>query len=198
MIYLLPFIAALIGWVTNYVAIKMLFHPRNEIRLLGFKMQGIFPKRKDMLAKRLGALVSSKLFSLEALKQEFASDKIEAEILETMEIEIESYIRSKLKEKAPILSRLVNEKMISQVTTRIHKEMEVLVPKMMARINHKLDTLDIEELVYQRVSHFSNERIEDLLMGVMRKELRFIELAGAALGFAIGLVQVGLLLLEIV
>lgn len=198
MIYFLPFVSALIGWVTNYLAIKMLFHPRNERNFLLFKIQGIFPKRKDLLAKRLGAVVSDKLFPIESLKEEIASDKTQAEISQTIELEIENYIRTTLEKKVPFLARLVNEKMISQLTNRVHGEMEVLVPKMMSRINDKLDSIDIEEMVYQKVRHFSNERIEDLLMGVIQKELKFIELSGAVLGFAIGLIQVGLLYIRII
>lgn len=198
MIYFVPFISALIGWVTNYLAIKMLFHPRNERNFFLFKIQGIFPKRKNLLAQQLGAVVSNKLFSIQSLKEEIASDEARVEISRTIEMEVEKYIRSKLKEKAPLLSRLVNENMISQVINRIHQEMEALIPKMMSHLEDRLDSLDIEEMVYQKVSHFSNERIEDLLMGVIRKELKFIEFAGAALGFAIGLIQVGLLYIDII
>jgi uncharacterized membrane protein YheB (UPF0754 family) len=46
---ILPIIGALIGWITNYIAIKMLFHPRKKI--LGF--QGIIPKRKKILSEKI-------------------------------------------------------------------------------------------------------------------------------------------------
>ena len=47
---LLPIIAALIGWSTNYLAVKMLFHPRLPLRIMGFSIQGVFPKRQKQLA----------------------------------------------------------------------------------------------------------------------------------------------------
>ncbi|MFT5861156.1 MAG: uncharacterized membrane protein YheB (UPF0754 family), partial [Flavobacteriaceae bacterium] len=37
MIYTLPFIAALVGWFTNYLAVKMLFHPKEPINFYFFK-----------------------------------------------------------------------------------------------------------------------------------------------------------------
>ena len=46
----MPFIGAVIGLVTNWIAIKMLFHPRKKI--LG--IQGVIPKRKKEIAKRIG------------------------------------------------------------------------------------------------------------------------------------------------
>ena len=51
-IYLIPFISAFIGWFTNWIAIKMLFHPKEEKNILGIKIQGIFPKRQQQFAEK--------------------------------------------------------------------------------------------------------------------------------------------------
>jgi len=59
LIYTLPFIAAIIGWVTNYLAIKMLFHPREKINLIFFSLQGIFPKRQKGLYRSKIKICSS-------------------------------------------------------------------------------------------------------------------------------------------
>ena len=60
-VFSLPFIAAGIGWFTNYLAIKMLFHPREPINLGFYTLQGIFPKRQKVLAEKLGKVVSQDL-----------------------------------------------------------------------------------------------------------------------------------------
>ncbi|GBL35044.1 UPF0754 membrane protein SH1116 [Filimonas sp.] len=62
-LYLIPFISAFIGWFTNWIAIKMLFHPKEEKNILGLKIQGIFPKRQQQFAEKLGQLVSRELIS---------------------------------------------------------------------------------------------------------------------------------------
>jgi len=49
-IILIPFIGAIIGLITNWIAVKMLFHPRKKI----FGIQGVIPKRKKDIAKRIG------------------------------------------------------------------------------------------------------------------------------------------------
>jgi uncharacterized membrane protein YheB (UPF0754 family) len=63
MVYLIPLISAFIGWFTNWIAIKMLFHPRLPIRFAGLTIQGIFPKRQQQFAEKLGSLVSRELLS---------------------------------------------------------------------------------------------------------------------------------------
>ena len=52
---LLPLIAAVIGWATNYIAVRMLFHPREEKRIFGLRIQGVFPKRQKALAEKLAS-----------------------------------------------------------------------------------------------------------------------------------------------
>jgi len=50
---LIPIISAFIGWFTNWIAIKMLFHPREPKKFLGLTLHGIFPKRQKVIAEKL-------------------------------------------------------------------------------------------------------------------------------------------------
>ena len=81
LIFLLPIIAGGIGWLTNFLAVKMLFHPRKEINALGLiRIQGVFPKRQAALAEKLGEIVSEQLFSISdvtsKLREVAGSDEI--------------------------------------------------------------------------------------------------------------------------
>src|SRR3989338_4570246 len=49
-IFIPPIAGAIIGWFTNYVAIKMLFRPYRPVNLLGYKLQGLIPKRRKEIA----------------------------------------------------------------------------------------------------------------------------------------------------
>ena len=62
---LIPFISAFIGWFTNWIAIKMLFHPKEPMNILGIKIQGIFPKNQQKFAQKLGTLVATELLNFD-------------------------------------------------------------------------------------------------------------------------------------
>jgi uncharacterized membrane protein YheB (UPF0754 family) len=49
--------------------------------------------------------------------------------------------------------------------------------------------------VVEKVSGFSSDKLEEILMSIMSKEFRFVEIIGGILGFLIGLLQVALTLL---
>jgi uncharacterized membrane protein YheB (UPF0754 family) len=53
--------------------------------------------------------------------------------------------------------------------------------------------VNLENMVFEQVISFTSDKLEDMMMSVIQKELRFIEWAGAFLGFTIGVIQVLLL-----
>ena len=109
LIYSLPIIAAITGWITNYLAIKMLFHPRKKVNLLFFSVQGIFPKRQDVLAERLGKIVSSELFSFKDIKDRFTSTSTAIEINKVLDEKLEDFLDVKLKTALPMLAMFLNK-----------------------------------------------------------------------------------------
>ncbi|MDR2103948.1 MAG: DUF445 family protein [Treponema sp.] len=72
-ILIIPALAgALIGYVTNALAIKMLFRPLGEIRIFGIKLPftpGILPRRRHKLAEGIGGMVERELITPEIIGQ---------------------------------------------------------------------------------------------------------------------------------
>jgi uncharacterized membrane protein YheB (UPF0754 family) len=194
MIYVIPFISAIIGYITNYIAIKMLFYPRRPVNLILFKIQGIFPKRKTLLARRMARLVAEELLSMEQLKEEVDRQVTQGEIREAIEEEVELYLRDKISSLNPIFQSLINDQRIKQLRDKICQEIETIIPRITHQFFNRLDMVNLENMVFEQVVSFTSDKLEDMMMSVIQKELRFIEWAGAALGFTIGVIQVLLLM----
>lgn len=63
-----PAIGALIGYCTNYIAVKMLFHPYKEVKLFGLTLPftpGVIPKNKPRLARAISRAVADVLLTKE-------------------------------------------------------------------------------------------------------------------------------------
>ncbi len=69
----IPLISALIGWITNYLAVKMIFRPHIPIKILGITFHGILPKRKSALAHEIGETVERELISHDDIKKHMPS-----------------------------------------------------------------------------------------------------------------------------
>jgi uncharacterized membrane protein YheB (UPF0754 family) len=195
MVYLLPFIAALIGWITNYLAVKMLFHPKLPISILGISIQGVFPKRQAQLARKLGDLVSDELFSVDEVSKKIKKFATSPETMEMVGKRIEKTIREKLVKSFPMLSMFLSDDMITKVTSIFKVELQSFIIESADTLTEKLESeLNVREMVTEKVEAFSTEKLEELLTSLMKKEFRFIELVGAFLGFLIGCIQVALTL----
>ena len=193
---LIPFISAFIGWFTNWIAIKMLFHPKEPKKILGITFHGIFPKRQVQFAEKLGILVSKELISFSEIEEKVTDPKNIQKLMPLVEVKIDEFLRSRLSDAFPIISMFIGESTISQLKTVFMQELETLFPNMIKTYMKSLESsLDLEKIVTQKVSGFSSDKMEDILNQIMSKEFRFVEIIGAVLGFIIGLFQVLLTLI---
>ncbi len=188
---LIPFISAFIGWFTNWIAIKMLFHPKEPKKILGITFHGIFPKRQVQFAEKLGIMVSKELISFAEIEEKITDPKNIEKMMPIVEAKIDEFLRTRLSDAFPIISMFIGENTINQLKTVFMKELETLFPNMIKSYMKSIEsTLDLEKIVTQKVSGFSSDKMENILNQIMSKEFRFVEIIGAVLGFIIGLFQV--------
>ena len=188
---LIPVISAFIGWFTNYIAIKMLFHPREPRKILGVSFQGIFPKRQRQFAEKLRKLVSEELLSFSDIEEKITSKENIQSILPVVEEHIDHFLRNKLKTTMPVIAMFIGDKTITELKTVFLKELEEIFPEVLKNyIHHLEEELDLEKIVVDKGSAFSTDKLESILQQIMTKEFRFIEIIGGVLGFVIGMVQV--------
>jgi uncharacterized membrane protein YheB (UPF0754 family) len=189
-IYLIPFISAFIGWFTNWIAIKMLFHPRQPMNLGFMTLQGIFPKRQRQFAEKLGKLVADELLSFEDIREKLTDPQKIKNIIPLVEDHLEHFLRVKLPEAMPVLSMFIGDTTIKQIKDVLVKELDTLFPMMIAQyLDNVKDELDLERIVTDKVAAFSSDKLEQILQGIMSREFRFVEIIGGVLGFLIGLLQ---------
>jgi uncharacterized membrane protein YheB (UPF0754 family) len=188
---LIPLISAFIGWVTNWIAIKMLFHPRNPRKIIGITFHGIFPKRQKQFAEKLGRLISSEFLSFTDIEQKISDPQNLKKVMPLIEAHIDDFLRSKLKSQIPVLSMFIGEKTITSLKEVFMQEIETIFPQVMKQFAGNLkNELDLEEIVIKKVAGFSTDKLEEILYQIMSKEFRFVEIIGAVIGFIIGVVQV--------
>ncbi|WP_291563151.1 MULTISPECIES: DUF445 family protein [unclassified Clostridium] len=72
-------VGAVIGYLTNWLAIKMLFRPHKELRIGSFKMPftpGLIPKEKERISKSVGETVGDHLLTKETILEALCNDNI--------------------------------------------------------------------------------------------------------------------------
>ncbi|EOD00911.1 DUF445 domain-containing protein [Caldisalinibacter kiritimatiensis] len=188
-VMILAVIGAMIGWLTNIIAIKLIFRPLNPIKipLLNIKFQGLIPKRKEEIAKKIGKVVEEELISI----NEIIDKVIEKENLSSVLLIIKTKINKVIEEKLPSIIPTTFRNMIySYVDDLIDGEGERLLKDLAENMVHKATTqVKISEIIEEKVNSFELEKIEEIIISVAKKELKHIEVLGGILGFIIGVMQ---------
>ena len=196
MFWLQPLIATFIGWFTTWIAIYMLFHPRNPVRFLGITIQGVFPKRQRQVAEKLGSVVAKELLHFDEIASRLKDPEHLKGLTPTIEKHLDNFLHVKLKEKLPVISMFVGEGTMVKIKEGMLEEIGLLLPEIISQYTDSLSNqLDIEKIVTDKVANFSSDKLHNILQSVMKKEFWFLEVIAAVLGLVIGLIQMGLSLL---
>jgi uncharacterized membrane protein YheB (UPF0754 family) len=188
---ILPLISALIGYLTNVVAIKMLFWPRMPINLLFFSLQGLLPKRKMQLASSLGDLVEEQLLSLDDLFEKIDTP----EVRKIVSQQIVMAVRDRLGDIIPTIIPVKITKVVADGVERlILQEIDNIFNRIMESGQEYLkNEIKISRIVENKVNAFNLDQLEKLIRSVSSPELRAIEILGGVLGLIIGIIQDGIL-----
>jgi uncharacterized membrane protein YheB (UPF0754 family) len=194
--YTIPFISAFIQWLTIWMALKLLFHPRQPRKIAGYRVQGFFPKRQRQIAESLGKIAGKEFFSFEDIELTITDPENAKKILPLADQHIDHFLRNKLKESLPVISMFIGEKTILQLRTVFMKELEELFPLILKNyVGGLKNSLDIEKIVVDKITNISSERLEQMVNQLFQKEFGFVQWIAAVLGFLLGLLQILLTLI---
>ncbi|MGF1484874.1 MAG: DUF445 domain-containing protein [Opitutales bacterium] len=188
-----PLLTALIGWLTNWLAIRMLFRPRQPWNLLGLRLHGLIPRRKAELAGRTAEVVERELVS-----QHFIRGQIERLDLESqMDLFVHNWFKKRLGkhlDKLGMVGAFLNERTLAQIEKTARAALQEEVGPLKERLGTELESrLNLRQHVETRIAAFEADKLEAIVMRIARKEFRAIEILGGVLGFVVGLVQLALL-----
>lgn len=189
--YAIPFLSALVHWLTIWMALKMLFYPKQPRRILGLTFHGVFPKKQHQIAENLGRIVGQELLSFNELEEKITGGDNLDSIYPEIEKQIDDFLRNKLKVAMPMIAMFIGEQTVMQLKEVFMNELRSMLPPLLKNYIHNLkDKLDLEKIVSEKVKNFSSDRLENLLNQILTKEFRFVEVIGAVLGFFSGVVQI--------
>ena len=177
-----PFLGAIIGYFTNYVAIRMLFRPL-EKKHLGFipvpLTPGVIPKNRGELAANIGDVVARDLLSPNSIQQQ----------LETPEFQmrLQELIHGHRPRFPDLFGRRRQDSEREDGADFIDRQIAGLVITMtVAHLPEMCRVIDVQRTVADRINELDTEEIERNIVQVAGRHLKYINWFGALLGAVIG------------
>ncbi len=186
----IPVIATLIGWVTNWLAIKLTFWPTEFIGhppYLGW--QGIVPSKVEKMSSIVVDRILSKLGTLEEFFREMEPEKIGQHVAEEVVEHIEEYTDEIMIERNAVLWENLPTLIKQKFYHRAHKQIPKIIENLVEDFSRHIEELvDPKSMI---VKQATQER--DLMTRVFqecgKKELKFVIASGLYFGFPFGIIQ---------
>lgn len=190
---LTPFITAAIGWFTNWVAIKMLFHPRQPLRFAGLTWQGLIPRRQQQLAAEAAEIIEREILQQHTIQGEIRKIDLGPDLEAAAKTLVWERIGPKL-QAIPLLGGFINDGLLAQFEVIAAAEIKNEAAPLMEKVATRFEgSVDLKQMIEANIAAFDLQRLETIVNQVAQREFRTIERLGALLGFMIGLVQVTIL-----
>ena len=150
--FVLPPIAALIGWFTNFVAVRMIFRPHRPIRLPGFTLQGLLPKRRREFAESIGATVEDHLLSADDIKKLLEDPEVKDRLEDAAREKIDHFIQVKLIGNNPMLGAFLKGPFVDGLKDGLVKEVGVMLSEGVVLLgDHLDDNLQLKKIVQEKI-----------------------------------------------
>ena len=183
-------ISGAIGWITNWVAIKMLFRPHKEINFGLFKIQGLIPKRRAEIGTGIANIIQNELISVKDVISNIDRVEFSKRLNDLIDDVLDKNLKKKVKEKFPLLQMFFTDKVAKDIGNTI-KEIVMENQEKIFEIfsNYAEENINFEVIISDKISNFSLDKLEEIITLLANKELKHIEVIGAILGMLIGAVQ---------
>ena len=156
-----PLIGAGIGYVTNWIAVKMMFRPLKPVKIGKCKLPftpGIIPKNKERIAKSIGDSISQHFLNEDVLKENLLSDDAKNEI----RIKIIRYLNGLSENDETIettICKIVDENIYS-------KSIEYINEKLAKTILNSIKEAHVSEVIAKQIEISATEKLKGSMLGM--------------------------------
>jgi len=185
----IPIISALVGWVTNIVAINMTFYPLKYVGIRPFGWQGIIPSKAKKMAETAVELWTTKLLDIGVQFSKIKPAKVAEEMAPSIDHLSKQIIDEVMEAKLSAIWEKTPSNLKQNVYEKISENLPHIVEEMM--IGVKADFSNMLDLKYLAVSSLTQNKVllNQMFLKCGEAEFKFIKKSGLYFGFLFGLIQ---------
>ena len=180
-----PLIGGVIGYITNFIAIKMLFRPHTPKYVFGMKVPftpGIIPKEKGRIAEAIGGAISQNLMNQDVLSRYLLSDDMKAKVKHSVMDFMETQKKNK-ESVADFLKHYMTEKELQAIVASVNNDLTVQVHTKLAdsEVSQNVAHIVVSNVVEKMKKMNPTEVLGGLFLGLGGLKALAARFAGASL-----------------
>lgn len=182
--------AAISGWLIASLFIVILFRPYSPKKIIGYSFSGILPALQPKLASSVAAAIGQKYLSEEIIKEKLDNPALIDQIKPDIEEQVDLFLKNKLPEAFPLLSKLMGEKTLLKFKEAFLSEVETIFPAMINRLAEKtMLENDPEKWIAEKLNAIPLKDVKAFFYTHASRQLFVFKLMAAIIGAITGIVQ---------
>jgi len=192
----IPFISAIIGLVTNWLAVKMTFYPVEYVGRYPFGWQGLIPSHAEKMARIAVNITLKKFMTIHELVENLDPDEMYNSIEPRLDEVLKSIVEEMMGEyqphafgkiSVPNVWELIPVQAKQMVYDQARKEIPHIARELVQDIKeHAEELIDINEMVVKKLSE-NKKLLNDIFINSAKKEFLFLIRSGFYFGFPLGI-----------
>ncbi len=192
----LPLFGIGIGWFTDWIALKMIFLPREPKRFFGFyTWQGVFQKRKDQVSADYGDMIAREIITIPNLLEAVLSGPKSDKLFTMITREVQRTIDAQASVVKPFVALAVGSRRFQEMKQTAAAKAAARIPETIRHAeSYAVNALDVRNTIVDRMRRLKPLEFEQLLRPAFRQDEWKLIAVGAVIGGLVGELQVLLLL----
>ncbi|MEV7550444.1 DUF445 family protein [Amycolatopsis sp. NPDC089917] len=192
----LPLFGVGIGWFTDWIALKMIFLPREPKRFFGlYTWQGVFQKRKDQVSEDYGDMIAREIITIPNLLEAVLSGPKSDRLFTMITREVQRTIDAQASVVKPFVALAVGSRKFQEMKQTAAAKAAARIPETIRHAeSYAVNALDVRNTIVDRMRRLNPLEFEQLLRPAFRQDEWKLIAVGAVIGGLVGELQVLLLL----
>ena len=192
---LIPLFGLLVGLASDWIALQMVFQPREPKRYLGiFRWHGLFFARREEFAADYAKLGAEKVLTPSVILDSLLNGPLADRLFGMVKHEVEDAIDQELSIAEPLVPAAIGSDRYSALRTTVVTRAQERLPEAAARLEpYTAEAIEIEKTARESLAALSDEEYEGMLRPVFKDDEWLVVAVGGGLGFVVGELQVFLL-----
>jgi uncharacterized membrane protein YheB (UPF0754 family) len=190
-LWLMPLFGFLTGWLSDWLALNLLFIPRDRTRILGIPAQGVIQRKRDQITRDYAKVMAEDLFAPQVIFETLLTGPSSDRLFAMMHRELHRSLDRQAGPAAPLVQLAVGSTRYRDAKAAVvHRALE-RVPETVAQAHdYAAEVMDIERTIADKMRQLDSRQFEAIMRPIFKDDEWLIILVGAVLGAAVGELQV--------
>jgi uncharacterized membrane protein YheB (UPF0754 family) len=190
--WIMPAFGFAVGFISDYIALNMLFRPQQPTKYLGFiQFQGLLHAQRDKIMRDYAKILAEDLFSPEMLLDGVLNGPGSDKLFALVGKEVSAAVDAQSGRLGPLVALAVGTERYRALKDNVVKLVIAQLPSTLVEAqDYAVRVIDLENTIVDKMSRLTNEEYESILRPVFKDDEPLMIAVGAILGGLVGEVQV--------